>query len=64
MCVQVLYVQEGVEIHFERNRIRLGERVSVAGLYKRRNGGVIARGEVGKKMARLKVIRSKQKGFG
>lgn len=49
MCVQVLYVQEGVEIHFERNRIRLGERVSVAGLYKRRNGGVIARGEVGKK---------------
>ena len=67
VCVQVLYVQQGVEIHFERRRIRLGERVSVAGLYKRRNGGVIACGEVEKngkakgdkiKTVRLWLIRS------
>lgn len=58
MC-DCLCVHEGVKIHLEGSRIRLGKRVSVAGIYKRGNGRGHSLWERGK-TARLKAIRSKQ----
>lgn len=76
VCVQVLWtrmqgwrycvcdclcVHERVKIHLEGSRIRLGKRVSVAGIYKRRNRGGHSLWERGKnskaKGDKIKTVR-------